>query len=48
MPMEFWRFFDKVIYHAGFLERHHWIAISFVVLALGFICMRGFGSRNNY
>jgi hypothetical protein len=48
MPIQFWRFIDKVTYHAGHLDRHQWIALSVLVLVLGFVCMRGFGSRNNY
>ena len=48
MPIQFWRFLDDVTYHAGKLDRQHWIIISVVVLGLGFMCMRGFGSRNDY
>ena len=48
MPIQFWRFVDSVTYHAGHLDRQQWIVLSFLVLAIGFVCMRGFGSRNNY
>ena len=48
MPIQFWRFLDDVTYHAGHLDRQQWIIISVLVLGLGFVCMRGFGSRNNY
>jgi hypothetical protein len=30
------------------LTREHWIAISIVMLGLGFFFMRGFGSRTGY
>jgi hypothetical protein len=48
MPNQLWRFLDNVTYHAGHLDRQHWIIISVLVLGVGFMCMRGFGSRNNY
>lgn len=30
------------------LDRTHWVWISAVVAVVGFVCMRGFGSRTNY
>jgi hypothetical protein len=48
MPYQVTRIIDQVVYSAGHLHREHWIAISVVVLILGLVCMRGFGSRNNY
>jgi hypothetical protein len=48
MPIQLSRFLDSVTFHAGHLDRQQWIVLSFLVLALGFVCMRGFGSRNNY
>ncbi len=30
------------------LDRHEWIAVFAVALFLGYLCMRGFGSRANY
>ena len=30
------------------LERTHWVLLSILVCVVGFICMRGFGSRTNY
>ena len=39
---------DQVTRYAGGLERQHWVLISVVVLGLGMLCMRGFGSRNSY
>jgi hypothetical protein len=29
-------------------DRQHWLWISVGVLALGLLCMRGFGSRTDY
>lgn len=48
MPYQVTRYIDAVVRSACQLQREHWIAISVVVLVLGLICMRGFGSRNNY
>jgi hypothetical protein len=42
------RYVDSVTNAAGHLQREHWIALSVIVLLLGLVCMRGFGSRNNY
>jgi len=30
------------------LSRHEWIAVFVVALVIGYLCMRGFGSRANY
>jgi hypothetical protein len=30
------------------LDRQEWLVVLVVVTVLGFLCMRGFGSRNNY
>lgn len=30
------------------LDRHEWFTLLIVVMVLGFLCMRGFGSRKNY
>ena len=43
-----WRLVDDVTRYAGQLDRQQWIVLSFLVLVLGLITMRGFGSRNNY
>jgi hypothetical protein len=48
MPSYVWRYIDSVVNAAGALEREHWIAMSVIVLIIGLICMRGFGSRSNY
>jgi hypothetical protein len=43
-----YRYLDQLTRHAGNLERQHWVLLSVVLLVVGFICMRGFGSRTNY
>jgi hypothetical protein len=43
-----WRIVDQITRYAGQLDRHQWIMLSVLVLVLGLITMRGFGSRNNY
>ena len=48
MWYQFWRFIDNATYAAGRLDRQQWVVLSFLVLGLGFVCMRGFGSRTNY
>ncbi len=34
--------------HIYGLNRNEWLIVLVVVMLLGFICMRGFGSRKNY
>lgn len=41
------------LYHDGWswvsaLDRQEWLMVLLVVTVLGFLCMRGYGSRNNY
>jgi hypothetical protein len=42
------RIVDELTAIAGGFDRQQWILISIVVLIVGLISMRGFGSRNNY
>ena len=42
------RIIDELTAFAGQLDRHQWIVISLLVLVIGMVSMRGFGSRNNY
>jgi hypothetical protein len=48
MPDMVWHYIDLVTRHASHMERQHWLIVSVVVLGLGMLCMRGFGSRNYY
>jgi hypothetical protein len=43
-----WRIVDRITQYAGQLDRQQWVMLSVLVLVLGLITMRGFGSRNNY
>lgn len=42
------RIIDHATRLAGQLDRQQWIIVSVLVLLLGLVTMRGFGSRNNY
>jgi hypothetical protein len=48
MPDLVWDYIDVITRHASQLDRQHWVVLSVLVLALGLVCMRGFGSRNSY
>jgi hypothetical protein len=48
MPDKVWHYVDVVTRAAAQLDRTHWIILSVVVLGLGLVCMRGFGSRSQY
>ena len=42
------RYVDLVTQYAGRLDREQWVTISVLVLVLGLITLRCFGSRSNY
>ena len=48
MWYEIERIVHPVFRLCGSLSRHEWIFVFVGALVLGFICMRGFGSRANY
>ena len=48
MPYQLTKYIDTITRAASSLHREHWIALSVIVLILGLVCMRGFGSRSNY
>jgi len=48
MYQDICRLIDDVTRQAGRLDRQHWVVLSVLILGLGLIMMRGFGSRNNY
>jgi hypothetical protein len=48
MPVQVWRYVDSVLNAAGHLDREHWVLLSALVLVVGLIALRGFGSRTNY
>jgi hypothetical protein len=43
-----WHYVYLVTRYAEHLDRQQWIIISVLVLVVGLITMRGFGSRNDY
>jgi hypothetical protein len=48
MPYQIRLFFEAITRAAERLDRDQWIIVSVLVLALGLVCMRGFGSRKDY
>ena len=42
------RIIETVTRLAGQLDRQQWVIVSFLVLGLGLLTLRGFGSRSNY
>jgi hypothetical protein len=48
MVDQFWHYVDFVTRTASHLDRQQWVILSFVVLVVGVVCLRGFGSRTNY
>ena len=48
MPYPILRVINVVTCYAGQLDRQQWVVISFLVLGLGLLTLRGFGSRSNY
>jgi hypothetical protein len=43
-----WRYLDRLTSYTSQLDRQHWLILSVIVLGIGMLCMRGFGSRTNY
>lgn len=48
MVDKLWHYVDVITRSASQLDRQHWVILSVVVLIVGLVCMRGFGSRNYY
>lgn len=48
MVDKLWHYVDVVTRAASQLDRQHWVILSVAVLVVGLVCLRGFGSRNNY
>jgi len=48
MTEPIYRVLNLVTSYAGQLDRQQWVVISFLVLGLGLLTLRGFGSRSNY
>jgi hypothetical protein len=43
-----WRYYDKLIAWLEALNETEWFVLLVMVLILGALCLRGFGSRKNY
>jgi hypothetical protein len=43
-----WGFGDSVVQQTGRLDRTQWLFVFVGIVVIGFVCMRGFGSRSNY
>jgi hypothetical protein len=43
-----WGYGGELVRVMGHLDRNQWFFVFAGVLVIGFVCMRGFGSRNNY
>ena len=43
-----WHYLELITRNANNLDRQHWVLISVVVLGVGLLCLRGFGSRSGY
>ena len=41
-------FWQRAIRHAEGMSSTEWVIVSLVVLGLGVLCLRGYGSRTNY
>lgn len=43
-----WNCATPLVHLMGRLDRTQWLFVFVGVVVLGFVCMRGFGSRANY
>ena len=43
-----YRYIDQFTRAVGDLETYHWIGIGTLLIVVGFVCMRGFGSQKAY
>jgi hypothetical protein len=48
MPAFFWQSYQSIMRWVLSLNKQEWLALLVVVTVVGFLCMRGYGSRNNY
>jgi hypothetical protein len=42
------RFVDQVTRMVGDFETYHWVGIGALLIVVGLVCMRGFGSQKAY
>lgn len=43
-----WHYLELITRHANSMDRQHWILLSVVVVGIGLVCLKGFGSRAYY
>jgi hypothetical protein len=43
-----WRYYHNTMDWFNSLDRQEWLAVLMIGMVLGFLCMRGYGSRSNY
>jgi hypothetical protein len=43
-----WNAINTVMNWAASLNRQEWLVVLLLAMGLGFLCMRGYGSRSNY
>ena len=43
-----WNMYYSVMQWFNTLSRTDWLIVLVIGMAAGFLCMRGYGSRNNY
>jgi hypothetical protein len=48
MLAPYWHKIERLFHFSGEPNREQWIIISVVVLLVGLVCMKGFGSRSQY
>jgi len=44
----FWYLYKDLLHYTSHFRVHDWIMLSLLVLMLGLLCMRGFGSRAKF
>lgn len=42
------RYLNLMLDQVAYLDKRTWLLVGLGVLAVGFFCMRGYGSRKNY
>jgi len=48
MSQLFWTYYRESVQTLGRMQPEHWAGLAVVVVVVGLICMRGYGSRANY
>jgi hypothetical protein len=40
--------YNQMLHHANQLSPQQWVMLLAIMLGIGVLCLRGFGSRSNY